>query len=71
MKEILAVVAVGVLIALFVSFSSSDSKQMQEHLGETVIIDGDTSTVVDYSTWSNTYTLGNGKTISEELIKNK
>jgi len=44
---------------------------MQEHLGETVIIDGDTSTVVDYSTWSNTYTLGNGKTISEELIKNK
>ncbi len=46
-------------------------KEMKSHVGETVIIDKDTLTIVDYSFMDNNYTLGNGLKVSEAFLQNQ
>jgi|TARA_R110000737_G_scaffold240714_1_gene252288 hypothetical protein len=46
-------------------------KEMKSHVGETVIIDKDTLTIIDYSFMDNNYTLGNGLKVSEAFLQNQ
>ncbi len=46
-------------------------KEMKSHVGETVIIDKDTLTIIDYSFTDNNYTLGNGLKVSEAFLQNQ
>ena len=43
--------------------------EMAKHVGDTIIIEGDTSVIVDYSLLNDTYTLYNGKVINKSLVK--
>lgn len=40
-------------------------EEMQSNVGVEVVIDNSTYTIVDYNSWSGTYTLSNGLVISE------
>ena len=55
------------LIVFGLFFMSNDftdhDNRMKENLLETVEINGETRTIIDYSIWSDNYTLDNGATI--------
>lgn len=55
------------LIVLALFFMSNDftdhDNRMKENLLKTVEINGETRTIIDYSTWNDNYTLDNGATI--------
>lgn len=65
-----------IVFALFFmsnDFTDNDNR-MKENLLETVEINGETRTIIDYSTWSDNYTLDNGATIhvrAFEILKEK
>lgn len=49
---------------------SKHDNEMKSHVGDTVIIQKDTLIIVNYSIWSEDYTLNNGVKIDKEYIKN-
>ena len=54
-----------IVFALFFmsnDFTDNDNR-MKENLLKTVEINGETRTIIDYSTWNDNYTLDNGATI--------
>ena len=46
-------------------------KEMKSHVGENIIINNDTLTIIDYSFTDNNYTLGNGLKVSEAFLQNQ
>jgi len=67
---ILVVLCIGSWWVFFNNISAAyeaDKQKMSIALGEQVILDGDTLSIVDYSVMDATYTLSNGKTIAYEL----
>lgn len=44
-------------------------QELKKHVGEEVIIQGDTLVITSYSLWNNEYTLSNGTVISTDFIK--
>jgi len=75
-KMAVAFVVLLVLIVYIVGniFSNGQEKLAQEKakyvecLGDEYIIDKDTLTIVDYSMWTETFTLSNGKKVNQSLI---
>lgn len=64
-------ILVSVLVLTIVAWSlltHSMTEEMKEHLGDQVVIDSDTTTIVDYSIWGGEYTLSDGTTISKEFL---
>jgi hypothetical protein len=66
---ILALVVFGIVMAARRSYK--EKQEYTSHLGQKVVVDKDTLTVVDYSTWFETYTLSNGQKISIDYFKKK
>jgi len=56
------------LIVLINLGMKDDQANMDKHLGERVVIDGDTSTIVGNDIFFDEYTLSNGTIISEEFL---
>jgi ABC-type transport system involved in multi-copper enzyme maturation permease subunit len=48
-----------------------EKDKYKSKIGVTYVLDGDTTTVVDYSTIMETFTLSNGKKINSSLLFNK
>ena len=78
MKDLLETIG---LIILFIAISFGiffvDEKGYRKyrqdhfiHLGEQVIIDNDTATIVDISFWNQVYVLSNGKELSIDYFDN-
>lgn len=42
----------------------------KQYIGKTCVIGGDTLTIMDYSTWGETFILSNGQKIDFSLIEN-
>lgn len=64
---------VGGLILLWNEIYSSVKKEdakYKNELGKRVVIDGDTSTIIDYSKLNETLHLSNGKDVSIDIVKN-
>lgn len=45
-------------------------EEMSSNVGESLVIDGDTLTIVNYSIVSNSYTLSNGVEIDKSFLEN-
>ena len=78
-KEFIIGVSTIALFVLFVSFMFKVTfdrvdlvkEKYKSKVGTIFMIEGDTTTVVDYSTIMETFTLSNGKTVNSSLIFNK
>lgn len=71
--SIIVLLAVSITFTFRFLFSGIDKEQdrYKSKMGVTYILDGDTTTVVDYSTIMETFTLSNGKKINSSLLFNK
>jgi len=74
MSFIVFIIAIGVLgeigkKALYGYEQATE--QLEYNLNKQVIINNDTLTIVDYSTWNDTYTLSNGIEINSSFIENQ
>lgn len=74
MWEVIIMVACVIVLFLcingiFQSIDRAESK-LKQHLGEKIVIQGDTLVIVDYSTLSETLTLSNGTIISTDIMNN-
>jgi len=43
---------------------------MKSHVGDEIVLIGDTLIVTNYSAWDNEYTLSNGTTVARNLVEN-
>ncbi len=72
---ILVVIVMVVLLNSIINNISNDitkeTDKYKIHIGETFIINNDTSTIVDYSLIDETFTLSNGKKINYLLVNKK
>jgi|GEM_PF-5234471 len=62
------------LVTLYVAFSvyfagelTDYTEDIEKNIGKHVIFNSDTVQIIDYSLWTNTYTLSNGQTIATTL----
>lgn len=55
---------------VFIAFKINrhEAKQMRENIGMKIINNGDTLTVISFSTTQNTYMLSNGQSVNYEMI---
>lgn len=68
-KEIwIAIIVFVALMTLQIIIVESAESNMEQHLGESIIIDKDTVTIIDHSLFFGEYTLSDGRTISEEFL---
>lgn len=58
----------GFILIVYV-LSEYDS-EMNSHIGDKIVIKGDTLMIIDRSSWGDRYILDNGLEISPELIDN-
>lgn len=71
MKSILILgVTAFFLFVVIGSIRHYEIKVMEEHVGEKVVIDHDTLTIVSFSTFTDEYMLSNGTSISDEYLEN-
>jgi phosphotransferase system glucose/maltose/N-acetylglucosamine-specific IIC component len=58
-----------VTLGLHIVDSTEDYKlELESHLGDTLILENDTTTIIDYSMFHEHFILNNGKTVSTKLI---
>lgn len=65
---------IGVFILLInglVKDLNENEKSFKATIGGSVVLNGDTLTVVDYSTWDNTLKLSNGVSVSTEFYNSQ
>ena len=66
---------IGILLLITIAISipkyfiDKEIDSMKSHIGDTVIIQKDTSVIIDYSYILNQYTLSNGKNVAKELVE--
>lgn len=74
-KEVIGIIIcaslLGVCFYLIIKLFEKEENKYKKHIGKTVIIGKDTSTIVDYSTFFHTLKLSNGSEVSVEYFKNK
>lgn len=47
------------------------SAEKEEYVGKTIVINGDTLVVTNYSVWNDTYQLSNGSSVAPSLVENQ
>lgn len=47
-------------LAIVIGYAWSESKRLQEHVGSSVVVDGDTLKIVEWTEYDNMYVLENG-----------
>ena len=53
-----------------IDYRYNESKyKLEKNLGETVVINGDTLTIVDYNVLSETYIMSNGTKVNYDLVE--
>lgn len=56
------------LISKFASSIENESQQYKNKIGNKIILEKDTLTIIDYSLFNQTFTLSNGKTVNKSFI---
>ena len=78
MKKVIIGVVAFVSISFIIGITLADKvndeiKELEEtykvNLGKKILIDKDSLTIIDYSTFNESYTLSNGKSINKSLVK--
>ena len=64
----LAVTMILLVAAFFII--NGDTRKQESYIGEKVVLEGDTLTIIDFSMWAETFTLSDGKRVHRELILN-
>jgi hypothetical protein len=62
-----SLIVIGIIIALGIK-SNNEEVKIKSYLGQKVLIQKDTSLIVDYSSWEKNYILNNGDKVSFDLI---
>ncbi len=72
---VVAIVAVILLFSFFITLIiggiDKEKNKYESKVGSTFILEGDTTTIVDYSSVMETFTLSNGKKVGAALIFKK
>jgi len=71
--SVMALLVLSLIFTFRFLFNGIDEEKdkYKSKIGDTYVLDGDTTTVVDYSTIMETFTLSNGKKINSSLLFNK
>lgn len=68
-QPILSIILITLLIYQLTSSVEARENQLEKRIGEKVVIDNDTLTVVSYQLWSGDFILSNGVKVSESIIQ--
>ena len=71
---VIAFISVTFIIGIWLADNvNNEIKELEEtykvNLGKKILIDKDSLTIIDYSTFNESYTLSNGKSINKSLVK--
>jgi len=63
-------ISVGITVVDFAKDKSKEITKSESVIGEKIVLDSDTLTIYDYSAFTNTYTLSNGKKVHKHIVNN-
>jgi len=76
MKEFAGFLAFIIIVVLFTislrrctSIITEADEQYKEYVGEKIVLENDTLTIIDYSIWRENVTLSNGTTVNIDFAK--
>lgn len=66
-----ALLFIGIGLYIITYSVEEESLRYKDQVGTQVILDGDTLTVIDYSMWTDSFTLTGGVTVDSKLVFNE